>query len=309
MTRASCVTLRQTFFQVYWSVYGMDDIMKIVKQVLMGTKIEHLTNKDVQNILSRAAQDMPEKHNIHIDICITMYDRVVFAGHYDQTHIMKMPEYLLPFIQQTFLNYQDVSYNTLYEMQVPTDMGLQAVLSTKMPSMASLKESIQTDAQSPNPNTKIIYDLRMWRHGEYVMSIYNPIADVWHSVRRSTTQDFVLPLEMIIGYNREAKSLKISMPRLPLNTLSQMGMRFHAKNLVTVTEDEQDILKECCSTCHHHTVVTTGEKKNYHSVADCKDVGLKYTSLSIFDCESGVTPITDAKEWQRALSSENKNTW
>uniref|UniRef100_A0A348G627 Very high density protein 1 n=1 Tax=Odontomachus monticola TaxID=613454 RepID=A0A348G627_ODOMO len=295
-------------FGIYWNAFGMDEIMKIVKKELMGIKIENLTNKNVLNILSRAALDMPKKNAIHVDICITQHGHVIFAGHYDQTHITKLPEELLPFMKQTFLNYQEITYHTLYEMQVPTDMGLQAVLGTRMPHMLSLRYNDLTDVNSPSPNHKFEFDLRLWRHGEYAMSIYNPIADVWHSIRRSTTRDIAWPLEMNVGFNHEAKSLKINIPRLPVTKLSYSGIRHHAKNLVTITEDEQDVLKECCSTCHHHTVVTTGEKKNYHSAVDSKDTGLKY-STSIFDCDSNVTPVTNAEEWQRAFSPEYKSTW
>ncbi|XP_014484680.1 PREDICTED: uncharacterized protein LOC106749573 [Dinoponera quadriceps] len=292
---------------IYWSVYGMDEIMKIVKKELMGTKIEHLSNKNVQNILSRAAHDMPTKKNIHVDICITQHGRVVFAEHYDHTQINKMTQELYRVVTHSVGNFQDITYHYFYEMQVPTDMGLQAVLSTKIPLLMSLRlNNVRIDG--PSVNTKIEVDTRKWTHGEYAMSVYNPIVDVWHSIRRATTEDVALPVEMYLGYNHEAKSVKISMPRLPATKLSHSGMRFHAKNLVTITDDEQDVLKECCTTCQHHTVVTTGEKKNYISAVDSKDFGLRY-STSIFDCDSKVTPVTDTEEWWRALSPENKNTW
>lgn len=295
--------------QIYWSAYGIDEIMKIVKKELMGTAVENLTNKNVQNILNRAAHDMPTKQKIHVDLCLTLNGHVFMAEHYDHTEITKIPEDLLLFVKQTTGNFQDVMYDTFYEMQVPTDMGLQAVLSTKMPFVLSWRyNSVRTDTHIPSLNTKIEIDTRLWKHGEYVMSIYNPIVDVWHSIRRATTQDLVLPVEMNISYNNEAKSLKISWPRLPATKLSHGGMRHHAKNLVTITQDEQDMLKGCCSTCQHHTVVTTGKKKVYSTTADSKDFGLKYSSMT-YDCDSEVTWGTNTEEWQRAMSPEHKNTW
>ncbi|XP_025152987.1 uncharacterized protein LOC105191299 isoform X2 [Harpegnathos saltator] len=293
---------------IYWSAQGVDEIMKILKKELLGGKIENLTNRNVQNILNRAAHDMPVKKNIHVDICITLHGHVIIANHYDRTHISKLPEELLHAVKQAVGNLQYIDYDTLFEMQVPTDMGLQAVFSTKMPHLWSLRfNNVHTDTQNPSINMKFEVDSRLWRHGEYVMSVYNPIVDVWHSIRKSTTQDVALPLEMSISYNHEAKSIKISMPRLPATKLSYSGMRYHAKNLVTITEDEQDVLKKCCSNCQHHTVVTTGEKKIHHFAVDSRDIGLKYIT-SIFDCESGVTPTSNAKEFERAFSPEHKNT-
>ncbi|XP_012220182.1 vitellogenin-5 [Linepithema humile] len=294
---------------IYWSVYGLDEIMKMVKKELIGTTVENLNNKNVQNILMRAAQDMPSRKPVHIDVCITLNGHVVVVNHYDQNTYKNIFNEMVNLKQIMSGNVQEITYDTLYEMQVPTDMGLQAVLSTKMPQLLSMKfNNIHTEVKKPSVNMKFEVDARIWKHGEYVMSIYNPVADVWHSIRRATVLDVAMPVEMSVGYNHETKNLKVTMPRLPITKLSHTGMRFHAKNLVTITEDEQDVLKVSCATCHHHTVVTTGEKKNYHTAVDSKDTGLKY-STTIFDCENNVTPMINAQEWQRALSPEHKNTW
>lgn len=283
--------------------------MQVVKNELVGTTVDDLTNKNVQNILIRAAQDMPVKRPIHVDIAITLNGVVVFVNHYDHNSFRNMFNDIYQLKQTMVGNFQDITYETNYEMQVPTDMGLQAVLSTKRPQVLSLKfNNVHSEVKKPSVSMKFDVDARVWRHGEYVMSIYNPIVDVWHSVRRATVQDIALPVQMSVGYNHEAKSLKITVPRLPVNKLSYTGIRSYAKNLVTITEDEQDVLKTSCATCHHHTVVTTGEKKNHHVAVDSKDVGLRY-SMSVFDCENEVTPVTNAVEWQRVLSAGHKNTW
>lgn len=283
--------------------------MKVVKKELLGTTVENLTNKNVQNILIRAAQDMPVKRPVHVDICITLNGLVVVANHYHQNTFKNVFDDTYQLKQTMVGNFQEVTYDTLYEMQVPTDIGLQGVFSTKMPQLWSLKfNNIHTEVKKPSMSMKFDVDTRLWRHGEYIMSIYNPIVDVWHSVRRATVQDIALPVQMSVGYNHEAKSLKITVPRLPVTKQSVTGIRFYAKNLVTITEDEQDILKTCCATCHHHTVVTTGEKKNHHVAVDSKDVGLKY-SMSVFDCENEITPVTNTQEWHRVFSMEHKNTW
>lgn len=283
--------------------------MQVVKKELVGTTVDNLMNKNVQNVLIRAAQDMPMKRPVHVDIAITLNGVVVFANHYDQSSLKNMFNDMYQLKQLMVGNFQDITYETHYEMQVPTDMGLQAVLSTKKPQLLSVKfNNARTEVKKPSMSMKFDIDARVWRHGEYVMSIYNPIVDVWHSVRRATVQDIALPVQMSVGYNHEAKSLRITVPRLPVNKLSYTGMRSYAKNLVTITEDEQDVLKTTCAACNHHTVVTTGERKNHHVAMDCKNMGLRY-SMSVFECENEVTPVTNAVEWQRVLSAEHKNTW
>jgi len=284
--------------------------MKMVKKELVGTTVENLTNKNVQDVLIRAAMDMPIKKPVHIDICITINGLVVAVDHFDQNSFKKVfSDYTYQLKQMMTGNFQEMTYDTFYEMQVPTDIGLQAVFNTKMPKLSSLKFNyVRTEVKKPSVNIKFDIDARVWKHGEYVMSVYNPIVDVWHSIRRVVVQDVALPVQMSVGYNHEAKSFKVTMPRLPVTKPSTTGIRFYAKNLVTIIEDDQDVLKTCCATCHHHTVVTTGKKKNHHVTMDSKDVGLKY-SMSIFDCENEITKVTNAQEWQRVFSAEHKNTW
>jgi hypothetical protein len=287
----------------------MHDIMKLVKKEFMGNTVESLNNKNVKDILVSAAQDMPVKKPIHVDICITLNGQVIVAQHYNQESLKNMLTDMHQLQQITSSNLQEVTYDNFYEMQVPTDMGVQGVLSTKMPQLWSLKfNNVQTEVKKPSVNMKIEIDTRLWRHGEYVMSIYNPIADVWHSIRRATVQDVILPVEMSFNYNQEATNLKISWPRLPVTKLSHAGMRNYAKNLVTITEDEQDMLKICCATCQHQTVVTIGDKKSHYNTMDSKDLGLKY-SMSVFDCENQITPVNNVQEWYRVMSPEHKNTW
>lgn len=288
----------------------MDEAVNLVKKELFGRSVEGLSNKNVQNVLVHAAKDMPAQKSVQVDIRVTLNDHVIIANHYDKDNFVNVMHDVLQDVlnikQTIFGNYQEVVYSNLYEMQVPTDIGMQAVLGTKIPQLWSVKfNEIVTDVKKPSVNVKIAVDTRVWKHGGYVMSIYNPIADVWHAIRRSITEDVALPVETIISYNQDSKSLKINMPRLPMNKLSHVGVRHFAKNLVTVEHDEKNILKPCC---HHYTVATTGNKKTYHEVMNLKDIGLEYLTM-IYGCENGITSESDKVEWQRDLSPEHKTAW
>ncbi|KAG7189215.1 hypothetical protein KM043_008778 [Ampulex compressa] len=299
---------------IYWNVNGLTQIIGMInKDVLFGGAVEAVINENVKNVLNRAAQDMPRKEDIHIDVCVTMNGHVILMNHYDKNNwqtIFDDVKQWQKHITDAKLNWQNVVYENLYEMQVPTDLGLPAVLATRIPHLTSLKlNTVLAETKVPL-NLKVDADVRVWRHGEHVMSIYNPIADVWHAIRRVTVQDVAWPVKLNIGYNHEAKSLKVSLPRLPVSKFSIGGMLTRSKNYVTITEDEADMLKKSCDTCHHHEVVTDRStvKKHYQSTIESKDTGLQLHT-NMFDCEKDVTPVTRIMEWLNVLSAEHKNTW
>ncbi|XP_014607084.1 PREDICTED: uncharacterized protein LOC106788397 [Polistes canadensis] len=299
---------------IYWSVTGSNEVMKMITDLLTDFKItENITNENVKNIFKKVAKNMPLNQDINVDLTITNNDQVVQILHLENNNLIKLFDKIKDFkniLSNADLNIQNVLYDTFYEMHVPTDMGLQAVLSTRIPLMTSAKLNTHLTENKAIVNLGLKLDARLWRHGEYFMSIYNPIVDIWQSIRRVTSNDIALPIDMNIAYNANMSSLTLTSPRLPVNKYSISGILTHVKNYVTITDDDNDELKKSCATCHHHEVVTKGteHKKYYQSAYDSKDTGLKY-SMSIFDCESTVTPVTKWADWIKAMSSENKNTW
>ncbi|XP_012273871.1 uncharacterized protein LOC105696201 [Orussus abietinus] len=299
---------------VYWSVEGMDDILKnIVFEKVMST-LETVSNENVNNLLKLAAKDMPQHKDMHVEVCFMMHDHVIFAGQYDKDNWKKFfQDYgiWMEFQQNMNVNWQHVQYDELYEAHVPTDLGVPMVMATRIPSVTSLKLNAQMTEEKPSINVKLNTVMQTWRHGHYSISVYNPIADVWHSVERMFASDVMMPVEGSVSFAANTKSLKIILPRL-MHTESpqKTGMISHVKNYVTVTEDETNALKRSCPTCHHHEVITAGptEKKYHQTTFESKDTGLLY-SMAIFDCENGVTPVTHMKDWLRAMSSSHKNTW
>nr|XP_050865119.1 uncharacterized protein LOC127070756 [Vespula vulgaris] len=298
---------------IYWSVNGMDEIINMIKKQLVGNIMEIIKDENVMKIFKKIVQDMPVNENIYVDLAITVNDQVVQTIHLDKNNWMTILDKVKDWkniISNANINVQGVVYDTFYEMYVPTDMGLQAVLTTKVPVLASAKlNTVPTEDKVPL-NMDLKLDTRLWKHGEYAMSIYNPIVDVWHSIRRVTSADVALPTDMNIVYNHKTSNLKLTFQRLPVSKYSNSGIVSYAKNYVTITEDETDELKKSCATCQHYEVVTLGEKyqKSYKSSYNSEDSGLQFFT-SIFDCESNVTPTTNKIEWMQAFSSENKNTW
>ncbi|KAI4504781.1 hypothetical protein M0802_000331 [Mischocyttarus mexicanus] len=305
---------RTSVIGIHWSVTGSDEVMKMIKEILTNVKITgHIKNDRVLNILKKVSEDMPLDQNINVDLTVTNNDQVVTIVHLEKNHLVKLFDKIKDIkkiLSDINLNLQNILYDTFFEMHVPTDMGLQAVLSTKIPLVASAKLNTHLTEDNSVLNLGLKLDARLWRHGEYFMSIYNPIADVWQSIRRVTSNDAALPVDMNIAYNSERSSLMLTSQRLPVTKYSISGLLTHVKNYVTITDDDTDQLEKSCATCHHHEVVTKGteKKKYYQTTYNSKDTGLQYL-MSIFDCESTVTPITKTADWIKAMSSENKNTW
>lgn len=291
--------------------------MSLIKHVTLLSSRE-LTNSNVLQVLRKAARDMPVPKDLLVDVVITYKGRVVLANHYTEGSWTKLYEDLLHHAATTVKrdpttskihgsrNVQHITYDNLYEKQVTSDMGLPVVLETRIPIVTSLR----TNYNASSHGTDLEFDTRIWRHGDYSMSIYNPMADVWHAVRRSTATDISIPIRASFSYNKETKNARISLPRLPANGLSITGARTHSKDCVTVNEDDIEALQRSCPTCNHQEDVSLGEsaKKSYRNSVDSKDTGLQY-SMEIFDCENGVTPVTLAEEGHRAFSSERKNDW
>lgn len=284
--------------------------MKVIKQKLFRTR--NLTNKKVKDILNLVAQDMLTKKDIYIEFHVTLNGNIITVDYYDENtlkNLLNNLKLLQERITDFKSNFQKIMYENLYEMQISNDIGMQVVFSTKKPYLTSWKfNNIFTEIEESSVNLNLDVDTRIWGHGEYVMSVYNPIVDTWHSIRKAMAQDVVLPLKMDIEYNRETNNVKFIIPMLFDAKLLYTGVRYYAKDLVTVTEDEESCLNKCCASCQNHIVVTSGEQKNYYVGTDSRTLGLKI-GMSIFKCENKITPTTETLEWHRALSPDHKNVW
>ncbi|XP_046813356.1 LOW QUALITY PROTEIN: uncharacterized protein LOC124421789 [Vespa crabro] len=295
---------------IYWSVNGLDEIMNMINKQWSGNIMEIINDENVINILKKTAKDMPVKENIYVDLAITVNDQVVQTIHLDKDNWMTIFDKVKDWkniISNVNVNVLGVIYDTFYEMYVPTDMGLEAVLTTKIPVLLSAKLNTVSIKDNVPLNMNLKFDTHLWKHGEYVMSMYNPIVDIWHSIRRVTTKDIKIPAAMNIFYNNETSNVKLT---FKMNEFLNLGALSYVKNYVTITEDEEDKLKKSCDTCKHYEVVTKGDnyKKTYDNTYELKGTGLQYF-MTTFDCENSNTPATKEIEWMQAFSSENKNTW
>ena len=266
------------------------------------------------NLLRKGAEDLHlNEKDIFAEIFLFMHGRVIMVKHYDHTNganIRKDFQEMIMMMGKTPQNWQRLMYHNLYQMHAPTDLGVAAIMGTYIPYLTSLRLNKK---EGSNQYFKMEIEPKIWRHGEYKMKVYNPIADVWHSVEKITTVDVAFPLGFLLKtHNDFGKDLYyklgLTLSRLPDPKLSVIGVRMYAMNMVSIWDNESNLLEKLCQTCKHHEVVTKGlkQRKYYKNVVDSKNTGLRYTS-SIFDCENGLTPASYNKEFYRTLSTEDKS--
>ncbi|XP_034178642.2 larval-specific very high density lipoprotein [Osmia lignaria lignaria] len=296
---------------IHWHVGGLSEIIRELKKNVLGQAVDVITNENVKKMLSEASTTVPVNNNIDICMLLTLNNNVVTTFHADKADWKKMLDELknwknLVNKHLDNFNWEQVTYDTHFEMHVPTDLGMPTVLFTKMPWIDSLKIHAVLSEQSSAVNLKLQMKYIGWKHGEHAMSLYNPIADVWHSVRKTAALDFVLPIDMSVSYYPETNSVKVTLPRLPTTEFSIAGMLTSAKSFVTVTDDETNALKNSCPECHQYEVITNNvDKKTYKNIMDSQDTGLQYTMV-VYHCENNLTPVPPISEWREVFW--NKNT-
>ncbi|KAK0162931.1 hypothetical protein PV327_006658 [Microctonus hyperodae] len=270
-----------------------------------------LNDEKVLNVLKQAATDMPSTKKMHVELIIMRKGRVVSANYFDENSLQKLYEtmrHLFEFMAtEVKFTKQHVIYTNLYEQQIISEMGLPVVIGTRLPQVASLNFNFTSDKLLSSH--KLEADLKLWRHGDYYMSIYNPLMDVWHSIKRSTAIDVSIPIRFIGNFGN--RTMKLTVPLLSAEKQeTTFGIKIHTKDITTVTEDEADTLKSACPACKHHEIVTKGvEARKYHvDTFDSRDVGLQFSS-SIFDCENDIDNVYLKREWLRSVIYDHKNSW
>ncbi|XP_076624582.1 larval-specific very high density lipoprotein [Colletes latitarsis] len=291
---------------VHWYIEGLPGVMKETMNKIFGSAVKGVIKQNVRGLITETAKNIKAIGPFKIQLVLTtLNDNVVTVLHYDQDTWWEVFDKLNWWKQcitehSKQINAQNVYYDDNYEMHVPTDFGVPAVLATKSPVLDSLKLNMVCSKEMNLTKMQLKMKYQEWTHGEYFMSIYNPIADTWHAIRRTGTRDIVIPHDLTIVYNNVSNSIKITTPRLPMNEYSTVGLLTQAKNYVTV-RDETDALTKSCPDCSHIQNVTgvVSNRTHVHDIHS-KDNGLRYY-LGIYNCEGHVTPLPIA-HWYNAIA-------
>ncbi|XP_046414764.1 uncharacterized protein LOC124176922 [Neodiprion fabricii] len=274
-------------------------------------KEPHLHTEKIEALLKRASQDMPRNKPIHIEVMVMVQGRTVLVRYYDEDTFSGKPEltHLIRMAQDMKLGLQDITFDELYAMQVPNDLGLPTLFYNKVPHVMALQGKVTGFEDSALIAMKIEAVLRDWRDGYYSMEVYNPIIDAWHAVRRVSAFEVSLPFAMSIGLNLKTASLKLIFPRLPLTQYSVTGVRLDIRNYVLVMDAEQGILHQHCPSCHPIELVSKGSSYRKNTTLlnyDSKDTGLSF-SVNEYNCERDVAPGYQFKLLTDMLDDSQEN--
>lgn len=273
---------------------------------------QHVLMDEIERVLTRASEDMPQQKPIHIEFTIRMQGRTVMTKHLSQflkySEIMSM----MAMVANMKMNWHTIHFDELYTMQVPNDLGLPSMMYNNIPRVMSLKTNNGAVFEtSPVLNMKLESIMKNWRHGYHSMEVYNPIIDTWHAIRRVSAFDLSLPLVMNIGYIEATKTVKLLLPILPRTQYSISGMRSYSVNYVMVMGAERDLLQQYCGACNPSEIVTKGvqHRKNITLMKyESKDMGL-HLGVQRFDCERVLPPKSRLESAAQLLDKDNKNTW
>ena len=142
----------------------------------------------------------------------------------------------------------------------------------------------------------------MWSHGMYDLSIYNSIADIFHTVRRSTAIDATLPMIIDASYDLKTKTLKVFAPKTSEEKILMPKLLIYSKSY-TIMNGGNDKYTDFDSV----TTVTKGEaaQESHQCTFESNQTRIKY-NMDIYDCETGFNPDLDKEEWREAISNPDR---
>ncbi|XP_053677156.1 uncharacterized protein LOC128727285 [Anopheles nili] len=270
-------------YSVYVKFEGVHNPLSLV-----WPKLFNVDPKTVNEPLTKHYENVP----VHVEFTFMANGKVVYTKYFNEETIKQFYTYtyltVLKTLQYQFttvLNVADV------ELYTPTYDGVPVKVDLKLPLVSQFKYNVVVPSTTNQNEVTLTVNsfFRMWMHGYYGVSVYNPFALTWQGSRRVQAFDFNVPLVFDVIFNFQQNSFKLVWTKHANEVLNVVGFKSHVKTQVFAKpETDVDYLKTSCPVCHHYETVTAVP------VPKKKDVVLyeshsKYTGLhfylSIFDVE------------------------
>ncbi|XP_054003278.1 uncharacterized protein LOC128889579 [Hylaeus anthracinus] len=295
---------------VHWYAEGVPFIIQAIQDEFFGSAATEITKQNLKRLMEDVDRNekFPKPGSLYV-ILTGANDNVVAVLHQNILDFKQLLSKLNWWKQliadhDKQVNAQHIFYEDNYEMHVATDFGVPAVLATKTPVLDSVRLNVVHSTEEKVVNMQVKFRYQEWKHGEYFMSVYNPLVNAWHAVRRTGTRDIVVPLSMAISFDAATQNVVFSVSRQPKTEYSTMGLLTHAKNFVSVMDDASEALSTSCPQCSHIETVTGGISNKVHQLdVHVRDNALRYY-MGIYNCEGHVTPLPIA-EWFNVLSVDH----
>ncbi|KXJ75387.1 hypothetical protein RP20_CCG011858 [Aedes albopictus] len=233
-----------------------------------------------------------EKEPVHVEFTLMANGKVVYTTFFDEVTIKNFYSYTYLTILTT-MKHQFTTVLNLADVEVfsPTMDGIQTKMNLELPMVSQFKYDVVVPAtKNVNEVTFSVHSyFRVWMHGFYGISVYNPFAMTWQGTRRVHAFDFSVPFNFDVVFNFQQNSFKFVWTKSTNEVQNVVGFKTHVKTQVYARSDsEVDYMKSTCPECKHFltTVVEPVYKKKdlvlYESHS--KYTGLHFY-LSVYDIE------------------------
>ncbi|KFB45617.1 AGAP008369-PA-like protein [Anopheles sinensis] len=286
-------------FYVSFSPYVMDRVYDLYSVYvkfegvhnplsLLWPKLFNVDPKTVNEPITKNYENVP----VHVEFTFMANGKVVYTKYFNEETIKQFytHTYLTIFktLQYQFTHVLNVADVELY---TPTFDGVPTKIDLKLPLLTQFKYNVVVPSTTNQNEVTLTVNsfFRMWAHGYYGVSVYNPFALTWQGTRRVQSFDFNVPLVFDVIFNFQQNSFKFVWTKHSNEVFNVVGFKSHVKTQVYARpETEVDYLKVTCPVCHQYDTTTA------HPVPKKKDVVLyeshsKYTGihfyLSAFDVE------------------------
>ncbi|XP_052897521.1 uncharacterized protein LOC128304380 [Anopheles moucheti] len=240
-------------------------------------------------------EPITHNHNnvpVHVEFTFMANGKVVYTKHFNEETIKQFYSYTYLTILKT-LQYQFTTVLNVAEVELytPTYDGVPVKVALKMPLVSQFKYNVVVPSTTNQNEVTLTINsfFRMWMHGYYGVSVYNPFALTWQGTRRVQAFDFHVPLVFDVIFNFQQNSFKLVWSKHSNEVFNVVGFKSHVKTQVYASPDtEVDYLKSTCPVCfHYETVAAVPVPKKKDVVlyeAHSKYTGLHFY-LSAFDVE------------------------
>ncbi|XP_031836004.1 larval-specific very high density lipoprotein [Nomia melanderi] len=286
-------------------VDGMFNVVTDIINEIFGKRTQVVVNPNAKELLKGVTRTAKLMKNSNVNLMLTLNEKVYMVFHCNWATCSKqlMDLIKLEDLMDKSFHFEHVHYHDQYELHIPTDLGVPAILSTQVPVLDAADVAWEKDTSKVHVTAKY----QEWRHGEYYMAIYNPLDDIWHAIRRTGTRDIFLPINQTISHDSSWETVTVSSARLPLTEYSIAGLRTQARNYVTISGDETGVLNKSCPKCMSiQKVLGVANHRRSEQSIDSKDTGLHYYS-GVTDCDGYVTP-TPLRSWMNAFKIDHDET-
>lgn len=239
---------------------------------------------------------MPGEKPIHFEFAVMHQGRYVMSTYLHAESLSESAGTLFILFFGRFVQnmppWQEIMFDKLYTKQVSNDLGLPTVFETKMPRVFSAQKTISS---VPGAVMDIKFDAKYWNHGYQSMSVYNPIVDTWHAIRRVSAVDVSLPFEMSVKFPEDGHDYTLTFPRHPKTQYSASYTRVYHKNYVVIVGAQKDMLEQYCPSCNSTQVVRSGTENDTITTLfdkECYETGLKLT-VREYDCNHEYSSINN----------------